>query len=87
MEQKIEIESLMKEHEGLKLCTINVVHEGSSSTKSLRTFTPDELKQQVDPVQIAKDYYEASHDGESLPEELVGILRSIISEVEHNQED
>ena len=87
MEQKIEIESLMKEHEGLKLCTINVVHEGSSSTKSLRTYTPDELKQQVDPVQIAKDYYEASHDGESLPEELVDILRSIISEVENNQED
>lgn len=87
MEQKIEIESLMKEHEGVKLCTINVVHEGVSAPKSLKTYTPDELKQQVDPVQIAKDYYEASHDGESLPEELVEILRSIISEVENNQED
>jgi len=87
MEQKIEIESLMKERKGLKLCTINVVHEGPSSPKSLRTYTPDELKQQVDPVQIAKDYYKASHDGESLSEELVDILRSIISEVENNQED
>ena len=87
MEQKIAFESLMKEHEGLKLCTINVVHEGSTVTKSLRTYTPDELKQQVDPLQIAKDYYEASHNGESLSEELVYILKSIISEVENNRED
>ena len=87
MEQKIEIESLMKEHEDLKLCTVNVVHEGSSSPKALKTYTPDELKQHVDPIQIAKDYYEASHDGESLPEELVDILKGIISEVENNQED
>ena len=87
MEQKIEIESLMKEYEGLKLCTVNVVHEGSSSPKALKTYTPDELKQHVDPIQIAKDYYEASHDGESLPEELVDILKGIISEVENNQED
>ena len=87
MEQKIEIESLMKEHEDLKLCTVNVVHEGSSSPKALKTYTPDELKQHVDPIQIAKDYYEASHDGESLPEVLVDILKGIISEVENNQED
>lgn len=87
MEEKIEIESLMKEHEGVKLCTINVVREGSSAPKSLKTYTPDELKQNVDPIQIAKDYYEASHNGESLPEDLVSILESIVKEVENNQED
>lgn len=87
MEQKIAIESLMKEHEGLRLCTINVVHEGASATKSLKTYTPDELRQQVDPMQIARDYYEASHDGEAMPEELMDILRSIIHEVEDNRED
>lgn len=84
MDQKIEIESLMKEHEGVRLCTINVVRENGSAPRELKTYTPDQLKESVDAVQIAKDYYEASHNGESLPEELVEILKSIVSEVENN---
>lgn len=87
MEQKIEIENLMKEHGGIRLCTINVVRDGSSAPKSLKTYTPDEFKKNVDPIQIAKDYYEASHNGESLSDELVDILKGIIAEVENNQED
>lgn len=87
MEQKIEIEALMKEHEGIRLCTINVVREGSSAPRELKTYTPDELKQSVDAVAIAKEYYAASHNGEELPEELVKILESIVKEVENNQED
>ena len=87
LEQKIEIESLMKEHEGIKLCNINVVREGSSAPRELKTYTPDELKQSVDAVMIAKEYYSASHNGEELPEELVKILESIVSEVENKQED
>ena len=87
MEQKIEIEALMKEHEGVKLCGINVVREGGSVPKELKTYTPDELKQSVDAILIAKEYYSASHDGEELPEELVKILESIVREVEDKQED
>ena len=87
MEQKIEIEALMKEHEGLKLCNINVVREGDSAPRELKTYTPDELKQSVDAVLIAKEYYSASHNGEDLPEELVKILKSIVSEIENNRED
>ena len=87
MEQKIEIEALMKEHGGVKLCGINVVREGGSVPKELKTYTPDELKQSVDAILIAKEYYSASHDGEELPEELVKILESIVREVEDKQED
>ena len=87
MEQKIEIEALMKEHKGIKLCTVNVVREGDSAPKELKTYTPDELKQSVDAVLIAKEYYSASHNGEDLPEELVKILESIVSEIENEQED
>ena len=87
MEQKIEIEALMKEHEGIKLCNINVEREGGSAPKELKTYTPDELKQSVDAVLIAQEYYSASHNGEELPEELVKILESIVSEVENKQEN
>ena len=86
MDQKIEIETLMKEHEGIRLCTINIVREGASTPKELKTYTPDELKQSVDAVAIAKEYYAASHSGEELSEELVKILESIVKEVENNQE-
>ena len=87
MEQKIEIEALMKEHQGIRLCNINVVREGGSAPKELKTYTPDELKQSVDAVLIAKEYYSASHNGEELPENLVNILESIVSEVENKQEN
>lgn len=87
MEQKIEIEALMKEHEGIRLCNINVIREVDSAPKELKTYTPDELKQSVDAVMIAKEYYSASHNGEELPEELVKILESIVNEVENYQED
>ena len=86
-EQRIEIGNLMKEHEGIRLCNINVVREGGSAPKELKTYTPDELKQSVDAVMIAKEYYSASHNGEELPEELVKILEDIVSEVENRQED
>ena len=87
MEQKIEIEALMKEHEGIRLCNINVVREGGSAPKELKTYTPDELKQSVDAVAIAKEYYSASHNGEELPVGLVKILEGIVREVENKQED
>ena len=87
MEQKLEIEALMKEHEGIRFCNINVVRDGGSVPRELKTYTPDELKQSVDAVMIAKEYYSASHNGEELPEELVKILESIVSEIENNQED
>ena len=87
MEQKVEIEALMKEHKGIRLCNINVVREGVQAPKALKTYTPDELKQSVDAVLIAKEYYSASHDGEELPEELVKILESIVREVENKPED
>ena len=87
MEQKIEIEALMKEHEGIRLCNINVVREGGSAPRELKNYTPDELKQSVDAVMIAKEYYSASHDGAELPEDLVKILESIVREVEKDKED
>lgn len=87
MEQKIEIEALMKEHKGIKLCTVNVVREGDSTPRELKTYTPDELKQSVDAVLIAKEYYSASHNGEDLPEELVKILENIVNEIENEKED
>lgn len=87
MEQKIEIEALMKEHEDIRLCSINVVREGNSAPRELKTYTPDELKQSVDAVMIAKEYYSASHDGEELPDELVKILESIVAEIENKQEN
>lgn len=87
LEQKIEMEALMKEHEGIKLCNINVVREGGSAPRELKTYTPDELKQSVDAVMIAREYYSASHNGENLPEELVKILESIVREVENKQEE
>ena len=72
---------------GIRLCNINVVREGGSAPKELKTYTPDELKQSVDAVMIAKEYYSASHNGEELPENLVKILESIVSEVENKQEN
>lgn len=87
MAQKVEIESLMKEHKGIKLCNFNLVHDEGSVPKELKTYTPDELKQTVNPVIIAKEYYSASHNGEDLPDELVKILESIVREVENNKED
>ena len=87
MDQKIEIEALMKEHKGIKMCNINPVREGGSAPRELKTYTPDELKQSVDAVMIAKDYYSASHNGDELPEELVRILEGIVREVESKQED
>ena len=87
MEQKIEIESLMKEHEGIRLCCFNMVRDEGAVPKELKTYTPDELKQSVDAVKIAKEYYSASHNGEELPEELVKILESIVSEIENDQEN
>lgn len=82
MDQKIEIEALMKEHKGIRMCNINPVREGGSAPRELKTYTPDELKQSVDAVMIAKDYYSASHNGDELPEELVRILEGIVREVE-----
>lgn len=82
MDQKIEIEALMKEHKGIKMCNINLVRESGSAPRELKTYTPDELKQSVDAVMIAKDYYSASHNGDELPEELVKILEGIVREVE-----
>ena len=64
-----------------------MVREGGSSPRELKTYTPDELKQSIDAVIIAKEYYSASHNGEELSEELVKILESIVSEVENKQED
>lgn len=87
MDQKIEIEALMKEHKGIRMCNINLVREGGSAPRELKTYTPDELKQSVDAVMIAKDYYSASHNGDELPEELVRILEGIVREVESKQED
>lgn len=87
MDQKIEIEALMKEHKGIRMCNINPVREGGSAPRELKTYTPDELKQSVDAVMIAKDYYSASHNGDELPEELVRILEGIVREVESKQED
>lgn len=87
MDQKIEIETLMKEHKGIRMCNINLVRESGSSPRELKTYTPDELKQSVDAVMIAKDYYSASHNGDELPEELVRILEGIVREVESKQED
>lgn len=87
MDQKIEIEALMKEHKGIKMCNINLVRESGSAPRELKTYTPDELKQSVDAVMIAKDYYSASHNGDELPEELVRILEGIVREVESKQED
>ena len=87
METKVEIESLMKAHEGVKLCNINLDRGVSDGPKVLKAYTPDELKQSVDPVQIAKDYYEAGHNGEPLPAELVEILSAIVKEVENSEEE
>ena len=87
MDQKIEIENLLKEHEGVRLCTINVVRKGTSAPRELKTYTPDELRQSVDAVMIAKEYYSASHNGEELPEDLVKLLESIVKEVENSQNE
>ncbi len=86
MEQKIRIESLMKEHEGIKFCTVNVVREDAATRSTLRSYTPEELRRTVDAVQIAKEYYSACHNGEPLPERLVRIIESIANEVENGQQ-
>lgn len=87
METKVEIESMMKAHEGVKLCTINIDRSTGKEPRALKTYTPDELRRTVDPVQIAKEYYAAGHDGQSMPEDLVKILEEIINEVENNTEE
>ena len=87
METKVEIESMMKAHEGVKLCTINIDRRTGKEPRALKTYTPDELRRTVDPVQIAKEYYAAGHDGQSMPEDLVKILEEIINEVENNTEE
>ena len=87
MATKVEIEGMMKAHEGVKLCTINISRSTCKEPRTLKSYTPDELRQTVDPIKIAKDYYAAGHDGQSMPEDLVEILEAIIKEVENGKEE
>lgn len=87
MEDRLAIESRMSSHPGVRLCTINLSRAMSSAATGLKTYTPDELKQSVDPIQIAKDYYEATHNGEAMSGTLISILEKIVKEVENESEN
>ncbi len=82
MEEKLEIESRMSGHTGVRLCTFNLSRDISSTAKGLKTYTPEELKRSVDPVRIARDYYAATHNGEEMGDTLISILEGIVREVE-----
>lgn len=84
--QRMELEAMMREHPGVVLCTISTVRSVSAPTE-LRTYTPDELKQVVDPVQIARDYYAARHDGEQMDDALLKILEEVVAEVEKSDNE